>query len=59
MKLNFKFSALAAFCLCFLINNQAFASRLPDDTWEFIKKELPNATQRFDSVIILDANTMY
>lgn len=59
MKLNFKFSALAAFCLCFLINNQAFASRLPDDTWEFIKKELPNATQRFDSVIILDTNTMY
>lgn len=59
MKLNFKFSALAAVGLCFLINNQAFASRLPDDTWEFIKKELPNATQRFDSVILLDANTMY
>ncbi len=59
MRLNFKLKAFAAIGLCFLAINSALASRLPDDTWEFIKKELPNATQRFDSVILLDANTMY
>lgn len=59
MKLNLKLNALLAVSLCFLTGGQALASRLPDDVFEFIKKELPNATQRFDSVILLDANTMY
>ena len=37
----------------------AHASKLPDDVWNYVKKELPRATQRFDSVIVLDGATMY
>jgi len=39
--------------------NSAFATKLPDDVWKFVKASLPDAQQRFDSVITLDENTMY
>ena len=35
------------------------ASKLPDDVWSFVKSNLPNARQRFDSVVTLDNGTMY
>jgi WD40 repeat protein len=37
----------------------AYASRLPDNLWEYIKKDFPNATQRFDSVVIISKDLMY
>ena len=39
--------------------NSAQASRLPDDVWAYVKEQLPNATQRFDSVVVLNNSTMY
>lgn len=59
MKIKLKSELLFAIGICLFFNNAAFASRLPDDTWNFIKNELPNATQRFDSVVIVDSSTMY
>jgi hypothetical protein len=37
----------------------AHASKLPDNLWEYIKKDFPNATQRFDSVVIISKDLMY
>ncbi len=39
--------------------NSSEASRLPDDVWSYIRGELPNSTQRFDSVVLLDRVNMY
>ena len=39
--------------------NCANASKLPNDVWNFVKTSLPNAQQRFDSVITINENTMY
>ncbi|MBQ2983928.1 MAG: hypothetical protein IJD57_03945 [Candidatus Gastranaerophilales bacterium] len=39
--------------------NVSFASKLPNDVWAFIKKNLPSAQQRFDSVITLSNDEMY
>lgn len=44
--------------LCVLGSN-AHATRLPNDVWNYVKANLPQAQQRFDSVITLDKNTMY
>ncbi len=35
------------------------ASKLPDDLWSYINKELPKSSQRFDSVIVVTKDTMY
>lgn len=46
--------------LCMVLINQcALASRLPDDFWNYLKKELPNSTQRFDSLVVLPDGTTY
>ena len=57
--MNFKIKTLITLGLLFLINQTADASRLPDNVWSFVKNELPSATQRFDSVVVIDSNTMY
>lgn len=57
--MRFKIKALLISCLLLLVNQNADASRLPDNVWEFVKQELPKATQRFDSVVVLDSDTMY
>lgn len=49
---------LIAFCMI-LINQTAMASRLPDDFWAYLKKQFPNATQRFDSLVVLSDGTTY
>ena len=46
--------------LCMVLINQcAMASRLPDDFWNYLKKQFPNSTQRFDSLIVLADGTTY
>lgn len=42
-----------------LINQCAMASRLPDDFWNYLKKQFPNSTQRFDSLVVLSDGTTY
>ncbi len=42
---------ISALILCTGLFNSAFASKLPDDVWKYIKTALPDAQQRFDSVI--------
>lgn len=49
---------LIALCMA-LINQCAMASRLPDDFWEYLKKQFPNSTQRFDSLVVLQDGTTY
>lgn len=49
---------LLALLLTFF-SNSAFASKLPDNFWGYIKNELPEASQRFDSVISLPNNVLY
>lgn len=48
-------TAAVFFTLC----QNAFASKLPSDVWEFVKQELPSSTQRFDSVIVVSPDVMY
>lgn len=45
--------------LCLTFNNVASATKLPQDVWKYIKQNLPNAQQRFDSVITLSDDVMY
>lgn len=54
-----RIKALIILALAMVFIPDAKASRLPDNFWSYIKQELPRATQRFDSVIVLDENTMY
>ena len=37
----------------------ANASKLPDDVWNFVKEQLPQAHQRFDSVLTISDDIMY
>ncbi len=39
--------------------NSVFASKLPSDVWNYIHSYLPKAQQRFDSVVVVNENTMY
>lgn len=48
-------SILAILCLIL----PAHASKLPDNLWEYIQKELPNSSQRFDSVVVVSKDVMY
>ena len=56
MKKNIIFSLVTSLCV---FANSAFASKLPDDVWSYVKTQLPTAQQRFDSVITLDNGLMY
>lgn len=49
---------ITAFLLAFFAPI-ANASKLPDDFWTYIRSELPNASQRFDSVITLPNGALY
>lgn len=50
---------IVSLILMFNINNGAFASKLPEDVFKYIKTYLPNAQQRFDSVVTLPNGVMY
>lgn len=54
-----KYAILAILAICMLLFNSAFASKLPEDVWKFVKDELPEAQQRFDSVVTLPSGVMY
>ncbi len=55
-----KFKIYVMYLFLFLMFfNCAFASKLPDDVWNFIKEQIPNAKQRFDSVITISDDIMY
>ncbi|MBR1617711.1 hypothetical protein IJ670_06115, partial [bacterium] len=41
------------------VGQKAEASKLPDDVWKYIRANLPDAQQRFDSVITLKGGLMY
>jgi len=41
------------------LSDSAFASKLPNDVWEFVKSNLPTAKQRFDSVVTVNDDIMY
>ncbi len=59
-KMKVKNIALSiAFMLCLTLNNTAFATKLPQDVWKYIKQSLPNAQQRFDSVVTISDDVMY
>ena len=36
-----------------LLSPIALASKLPNDVWKYVKLQLPNVQQRFDSVLVL------
>jgi len=51
---------IVVFLFAFLfMASPAMASKLPDDLWEYIKSEIPGASQRFDSVIVLPNKDLY
>ncbi len=55
-----KYLAVIVLFLAFgLFQTEASASKLPSDVWNFIKASLPDAKQRFDSVITLKNDIMY
>lgn len=59
---KFQKSALKLFLSIFaflFISNNAFASKLPEDLWLYLKEQFPNATQRFDSVVVVSPDVMY
>ena len=51
--------AIAITMLSVLLNTKALATKLPNDVWNFVKANLPQAQQRFDSVITLENDLMY
>lgn len=58
--MKFKKLILIASIILFAIGNTAFASKLPNDVWNYVKTNLPQAQQRFDSVITFaNSTTMY
>ena len=50
---------LICMVLFLAISNTAFASKLPNDVWNFVKGQIPSAKQRFDSVITVSDDVMY
>ena len=60
MKLNYNAIVKILFLFIFFIGqNAALASKLPNDVWNFVKTNLPDAQQRFDSIITLPDEVMY
>lgn len=59
--MNFKNNILKISVLTIItaLANCAYASKLPDDVWTFVKANLPSAKQRFDSVVTLNNDIMY
>jgi len=47
------------FAFVMLLGNSAFATKLPNDIWNYINANLSKAQQRFDSVIVLSDDVMY
>lgn len=45
--------------LMFAFSIPAFAAKIPDNVQQFITKDFPNTTFRFDGIIILPDNTLY
>lgn len=60
MRINIK-TTLSVLALSLILNltNTANATKLPNDVWKYVKTSLPNAQQRFDSVILLSDDMMY
>lgn len=59
MRIKKVFTVLFLLFAVALFQNQAIASKLPNDVWNYIKASLPDAKQRFDSVITLKNDIMY
>ena len=57
--MKIKKSILGLFLLSICLILGADASKLPDDVWNYVKSNLPEANQRFDSVITLKNGVMY
>jgi len=57
--MNIKKIVLGTLMLSLGFMNNVLASKLPNDVWEYIKKSLPNAKQRFDSVVTISDDVMY
>ncbi|MBR2068748.1 MAG: hypothetical protein IJ877_03195 [Candidatus Gastranaerophilales bacterium] len=57
--MNIKKSIIGFLLLTFCLISGADASKLPDDVWKYIKSNLPDAKQRFDSVVTLKNDIMY
>ena len=58
--MNFKRNIITLSLTLFLSSvMSADASKLPNDVWKYVKKQIPQAQQRFDSVVIVDDNVMY
>ena len=56
IKRNILSLSLGAFLM---FGSNAFATKLPNDVWKFVKGQLPQAQQRFDSVLVLSDDVMY
>ena len=54
---GFKFF-ITLFALVVFAQN-ANASQLPIEVWEYVKEQLPSASQRFDSVVVVSPDVMY
>ena len=50
---------LSMFAVLLVFAQSALASNLPSELWEYIHGALPDAKQRFDSVIELKSGSMY
>jgi hypothetical protein len=50
---------MAIFTALTVATPEALANRLPDQLWEYIRKELPDSTQRFDSIIVVNKDVKY
>ena len=57
--MNIKKTILLSLMTLILPINIAMASKLPDDVWKYVKSNIPQAQQRFDSVVIINDDTMY
>ncbi len=58
--MNIKKVVILLFLTVFLgLNKSAYATKLPSDVWDYVKANLPQAQQRFDSVIVISDNLMY
>lgn len=58
--MNLKKNILSISLLAALaFSNSADASKLPEDVWKYVKASLPQAQQRFDSVVTLSNGIMY
>ncbi len=57
--MNYKKSIILVLLTLLMVSNAVLASKLPDDVWGYVKKSIPSAKQRFDSVVVVSDNVMY